>query len=660
MPLNRSAVTSLRFGLAAVTLWFAGSIQGAEIDQQREIFQSVYADVERGNWSAVEKLGSAEQQSLAQYPLWPDLRATWFRATIKTADHQAIDEFLDLYGVLKPAREVRYRYALHLAKTGDLSAYLQIYKQFYQGQDIAKLDCMGLHAEIDAGEEKRIVNRAIELWMVSSSQVKECDPVFAFLHKQKLLGPTEYLKRYNLVIEAREFALAQWLGRSVSQGHVDVAGQWHNAQSDPEKFARRHLNWQSDDVTRRQLVYAIERITFRDPELAHELWTQLNKLHAFSAEQEMLTERHIALWTARDRLPDGYLLLIRLPVAAQSDEVSRWRARTSLRKQNWENLLGDVQQMSDIERGTEEWRYWYNIASRRIGESPDADAALTELANERTYYGFLAADELGLEYALDDTVFQADETVIAELSQRTAFVRARELFRVGLDGRGRSEWDAAVAYLTPDQKMQAAKLASRWNWHSRAISTSASVGRFDDLPLRYPLPYYSTFEQFSASASIPSTWAYGVARSESLFMRDARSSAGAIGLMQLMPATGKKVAKELNLPYSGLHTLTNPQNNIRLGTTYLGQMSERYGGNRVLATAAYNAGPHRVDRWLPSSGSQDARVWIENIPFNETRQYVKRVMSAETIFHWRMTGEMRRISDELLQVDAEPSQVAQR
>ena len=222
MPLNRSAVTSLRFGLAAVTLWFAGSIQGAEIDQQREIFQSVYADVERGNWSAVEKLGSTEQQSLAQYPLWPDLRATWFRATIKTADHQAIDEFLDLYGVLKPAREVRYRYALHLAKTGDLSAYLQIYKQFYQGQDIARLDCIGLHAEIDAGEEKRVVNRAIELWMVSSSQVKECDPVFAFLHKQKLLGPTEYLKRYNLVIEAREFALAQWLGRSVSQGHVAV------------------------------------------------------------------------------------------------------------------------------------------------------------------------------------------------------------------------------------------------------------------------------------------------------------------------------------------------------------------------------------------------------------------------------------------------------
>ena len=135
-------------------------------------------------------------------------------------------------------------------------------------------------------------------------------------------------------------------------------------------------------------------------------------------------------------------------------------------------------------------------------------------------------------------------------------------------------------------------------------------------------------------------------------MRDVRSSAGAIGLMQLMPATGKEVAAAISLPYSGIDTLTNPQSNIRLGTTYLGQMAERYGGNRVLATAAYNAGPHRVDNWLPESGTQDARIWIENIPFNETRKYVRRVLAAETIFHWRMTGEIRRLSSELPQVDS--------
>jgi soluble lytic murein transglycosylase len=248
-----------------------------------------------------------------------------------------------------------------------------------------------------------------------------------------------------------------------------------------------------------------------------------------------------------------------------------------------------------------------------------------------------------------------DEAAIAELAERQDLIRARELFLVGQDGRGRSEWDAVVGQFEPQQKMQAAILAQRWGWHSRAIAAAASVGEFDDLLLRYPLPFQNTFEQYSAEASIPLTWAYGVARSESLFMRDVRSSAGAVGLMQLMPATGRKVAKQIQLSYSGLNTLTDPGSNIRLGTAYLAQMAERFDGNRVLATAAYNAGPHRVESWLPETGTLDARVWIENIPFNETRQYVRRVLEAETIFHWRMTGEVRRLSDELLLVQADSS-----
>jgi soluble lytic murein transglycosylase len=132
--------------------------------------------------------------------------------------------------------------------------------------------------------------------------------------------------------------------------------------------------------------------------------------------------------------------------------------------------------------------------------------------------------------------------------------------------------------------------------------------------------------------------------------------------MQLMPTTGREVARGIRLPYSGLTTLTNPESNIRLGTSYLGQMAERFGGNPVLATAAYNAGPHRVDRWLPESGTIDARIWIENIPFNETRKYVKRVLSAQAIFHWRMTGQLRRVSNELLLVRAasEPQRLASR
>ena len=654
----RSAIIFLRRSLAALCciVLLAPVVNSADIEHQRKLFLSVYESVERGNWGVVEALAKSEQQDLRNYALWPDLRSAWFRANLSDASHRDIDEFLDRYGVLKPARELRYRYALHLARTGDLGAYLDIYQRFYQGLNIATLDCLALQAELTAGQAQRIVNRARDLWTIGESQVKECDPVFAFLADGDHIGLPDYIKRFELAVNEREFEMARWLGKSIDQKHIDIASQWMRVRKDPESFVRNEKKWINDAATRKQLIYAVERITYADPVLALELWNDISKGGRFAAEDEFRTARHIALWTARDNLPGAYQLLQSLPVAAQNDEVLRWRARVSLRQRNWSNLLVDIGQMSDDERHTEEWRYWRAVAMQSSNDVQQADAVFRELAAERSYYGFLAADELGLDYALTGDRFVADEAKIAALQARPDLIRARELFFVGLEGRGRSEWDAVTSYFDTDDKTQAAILAHRWGWHSRAIAAAARIGDYDDLSLRYPLPYSDTFQRYAEDANISPTWAYGVARSESLFMRDVRSSAGAIGLMQLMPATGKNVARQIQLPYSGLSTLTDPDSNIRLGTSYLGQMAERYGGNQVLATAAYNAGPHRVDAWLPQSGEIDARIWIENIPFNETRGYVRRVLAAEIIFHWRMTGEVRRLSDELLVVRADSKQ----
>lgn len=632
------------------------------IDQQRQLFKTVFEDVERGNWSVVEKLPADEAQLLREYVLWPDLRASYWRATMAQAPDADIDAFLAKYGTLRPARELRYRLALFHARTGDLAAYQRIYEQFYQGQGIAKLDCLSLQAELQAGRKERVNARGIELWLVGKSQVKECDPVFAYLGKRNLLGPAEYRARFQLAIEAREFRLARWLARKIDQRYVDEANLWMKAQSHPEDFLNSHKRRTRNETAAQQLVYAFERLTYRDPEKALAAWQRLSDQISLSEEQSHQVVRHIALWTARDKLAGAYGVLQNLPDAAVNDEVLRWRARTSLRDTDWINLLADIAAMSPTERNTEEWQYWRAVSLQRSGQVLAAHAAFQKLSLERSYYGFLAADELGLDYRLEHSRLSADEEAIEAVASRPEIVRARELFLVGQESSGRSEWDAAVRSLSPDEKRQAAILADRWGWHSRAISTVASLGEYDDLSIRYPLPYQESFEQSSSDARISPTWAYGIARSESLFMRDVRSRAGAIGLMQLMPATGRAVAREIRLPYSGLQTLTDPRSNIRLGTSYLGQMAERYNGNSVLATAAYNAGPHRVDRWLPDSGAIDARVWIENIPFNETRKYVKRVLSAQAIFHWRLTGQVWRLSDALLLVKSgnEGQQLASR
>ena len=641
---------------AALGLLLHGTVDaGSELDEQRQLFRQVYAEAERGRWDAVEALSAEEQEQLQAYLLWPDLRAAWFRATIRQADLDSIEAFLNRHGMLKPARELRYRYALHLAESGLFDRYLRIYQSYYQGLGVARLDCIALHAEIEAGKGDRIVRRGRELWLTGYSQADECDPVFDWMREAGLLTEDDYRARFALAVDAREFTRARWLARSLDEAMLEQANNWLRAQAKPERFVETHGQRTNSEVSRQQLAYAVERITYRDPETALRLWQRLEAVYAFSTPTRNATRRHIALWTARDNLPGAYELLTSLPPDAQDEEVMRWRARVSLRDERWTDLLSDIATMTAEERGSEQWRYWRAIALARNGNHEAARQALAPLAAERSYYGFLAADELDVDYAFAHDTLTADDDAIESLSRRPDLVRARELFLVGLDGRGRSEWDAVMAGLSDEQKTQAAVLAHRWGWHSRAIATAAAVGHYDDLVLRYPLPFRQSFEQGASSASIPTTWALGIARSESLFMRDVRSRAGAIGLMQLMPATGRQVAREIKLAYSGLDTLTDPDDNIRLGTSYLGNMAARYDGNHVLATAAYNAGPHRVDRWLPQTAVVDARVWIETIPFNETRKYVRRVMAAETIFHWRMTGEMRRLSERLPLVQPPPT-----
>ncbi|MBT8098116.1 MAG: transglycosylase SLT domain-containing protein [Gammaproteobacteria bacterium] len=634
---------------AAVSFPVAAS---ESLERQRALFVAALKTAETGDWSTVDNLAVADRALLENYELWPDLRAAYFRATIRQTDSRTIERFLERHGALKPARELRYRLAMEYVRRGDLDSYLDIYRSYYQGLGSAKLDCLAFQAEIANGRGARIIIRAKERWLVGQSQVDECDPVFEFLQQSNRLTQDDYRTRYALAIEAREFSLARWLGKSINEDAVAQARNWMAAQSNPESFLRSYASGSGSDMIRSQLAYAAERLTYRDPQLALELWNDAAARQDFTAEQSQSVLRHIALWTARDNLPGAHELLVQLPVEAQDAEVMRWRARVSLRETDWAQLLADIAAMPAKERSTEEWRYWRAVALGRSGQVNAAIGAFEALAKERSYYGFLAADEIDLDYAFEHDTLTADRSVIDAIAARPAMRRARELFFVGLDSRGRSEWDAAVSVLSPEEKVQAALLADRWGWHSRAISTVASIGEYNDLSLRYPLPFKNAFEQYAGTASISPTWAYGIARSESLFMRDIRSSAGAIGLMQLMPATGRAVARDIKLRYAGLDTLTDHEKNIRLGTAYLGQMVQRFDGNPVLATAAYNAGPHRVDQWMPASGSVDARVWIENIPFNETRKYVRRVMAADAIFHWRLTGTTQRLSDTLAAVNA--------
>lgn len=637
--------------MGAISVDSANSDDGDNnrIVQQREAFRAIYADVELGNW----QLALDNKALLEDYVLWPDLQAAYYRNRLRSVDDALIRAYLDQYGTLKPARELRYRYALHLAAEKKFDEFFNIYQQYYQGLGLAKLDCLALQSEIRAGRDNRIVSRAIDLWLTGRSQDDECDPVFDNLRDGGQLTEAHYRSRYKLAVDARQFSLARFLARSIGPDLVAEANAWIASQGKPQEFLDRVSVRDDTDVTREQILYAIRRIALNEPLVADKYWQHLASTFAFDDQQKNDTVRYIALWAAREHLPDARKMLDALPAAAVDTETLRWRIRVSLREKDWQSVIKAAEQLPSEEFAKPEWQFWSAVARRETGEPEAAISTLETLAKERGYYSFLAADELGAPYAFAHAPLASDDALVSALGQKPELVRARELFLVGLEGRGRSEWDAAIRAMSREHQLGATRLAHNWGWHSRAIATVAKAGDYDDLDIRYPLPWQTEFVASSKTANISHSWAYGIARSESLFMRDIRSSAGAIGVMQLMPATGRETAGEIKLKYGGTVTLTDVASNIRLGTAYLGKMHDRFAGKQVLATAAYNAGPHRVEKWLPPDGEQDGRIWIENIPYRETRQYVRRVLADAAVFHWRLTGRNQRVSDQVSVVSAD-------
>lgn len=617
----------------------------ASLDKQREAFREVYPAAERGDW----KPAADRADVLEDYVLWPDLRAAYLRTRLGKNDDR-IRDFLHSYRKLKPARELRYRYSLHLAENARHTEYLQLYTEYYADLNEASLDCLAAHAYIRLGRTETALPLAQKLWLTGRSQADQCDPVFDFLRGSGMLTPALFERRFALAVEQREFMLARYLARSIDDTKLADANRWLRAHGDPNRFLRIADISRNDRLFHEQLAYAAKRLAYGDPHKALQHWQRLGKDMRFDTELDNAVNRHAALWAARLNLADARALLDSLAERAVDNEVRRWQIRSALRDHDWARVIEFGNDLDGREEQREEWRYWRAIALQHSGAEAEAMLILSGLAQQRSYYGFLAADHLGIDYAFAESNVIADESAIARLAARPEFVRARELYRVGLDGRARSEWDAAVKSLDDHAKTQAALLAHRWNWHSRAISVAAQAGEFDDLDLRYPLPHREAFQRSASEAGVRESWAYGVARSESLFMRDIRSSAGAIGVMQLMPATGRSTAKEIKHPYQGRNTLIDPDSNIRLGTRYLGKMSDRFDRHPALATAAYNAGPQRVSRWLPGTGAMDARIWVETIPFNETRNYVRRVLASDVIFHWRLTGQTSRLSSQLPEV----------
>lgn len=595
---------------------------------QRADFLAARQALRDGQTARFEQIAA----QLRDYPLHIYLRYDELNARLATASATEVQDFLVEATDSPLAERLRRDRLALLARQQRWAEFLSLYTP--ERVD-TELDCQYLRATQPLPLTEAWLDHATQLWRVGHSQPDACDAVFAVLSASPRMTPELIWERLRLAMAENTLSLAAQLSKSLPAAERAWADVWLAVHERPSMAATQPALRNDGPQAREILSDAAGRWARGDALAAYQWWASLQNRYAFSDEQRAQTQRAIALQAAYKRLPVAHRWLAEVPDSARDADVRGWQARSALLHRDWRALVAVIDAMPADERKEGEWRYWWAQAQSALGNGAAAQPVLQALATERSYHGFLAADALRLNYSLKQRPIAASDAELAELQRRhPALPRAGELLRAQLMYDARREWSFGTRDLAPRDLERAALLAYRWNWHDRAIFTAGKSGHTDDLELRFPVLHAQEVQRVAAPLHIDPAWIMGVMRQESAFIVDVRSSAGALGLMQLMPGTGADMARLLKLPKPSTADLVLADTNIRLGSQYLKQTLDSL-GNKVLATAAYNAGPGRVRRWLPES-PMPTPLWVDTIPFSETRGYVRNVLAFATIYDARL------------------------
>jgi len=338
--------------------------------------------------------------------------------------------------------------------------------------------------------------------------------------------------------------------------------------------------------------------------------------------------------------------LDRVDASSLTKEMVEFRLSQIIKQQDWHKLITELVSLPERYKNALQWKYWYARALIETKEQQRGENLLKLLANERHYYGFLSASTLNLPVNLQDNPIEITELEKITVLKNPAAKRAFELFYLNRPNQARREWNFWLTSLNKRQKLVASKLAHDAKWFDRAIFTLSKEGYLDDVELRFPQAFDDKINQHSKTNKINPAWAFAITRRESSFMSDANSAVGARGLMQLMPRTAKQLGKKK----ISKSELCDSGKNNKLGTTYLRKLLNMSKGNQVIATASYNAGPYRVKSWLKNSDSLPADIWIETIPYKETREYVKSVLAYQQIYQSK-NGQLGSIFDQVVNMN---------
>ncbi|MDR2689759.1 MAG: lytic transglycosylase domain-containing protein [Azoarcus sp.] len=538
------------------------------------------------------------------------------------------------------AERLRADWLRRLAKDGDWALLLQLYPNLQEPD--AELRCFAWQARMNRGEAAAVAGEISRQWQTLTHIPPPCDPILRHAIAQGVVTNEDIWRRFRGQIDTRQPERAR-----ATLAWVDAASiaAFDQMLKKPVRYLDRlPANFATARGARELALAAIIRMARADIPAAHKRLLQIaprlsesERAHAWAV---------LALHAAQSQMPEAPAWFRAAGNAPLNMEQRAWRVRASLRAEDWPAVLDAINRMPPEEHQITTWSYWRGRALAATGKHAEAQIEFARIANDPGFYGILASEELGRPlWPLPPTPTPAAHNGGQEAENDMGLQRALALFRLDLRIEGVREWNWALRGRNESFRIAAARLALKHQLYDRAINSAELANPTGAYELRFLTPYRDLIEPNARGKGLDLSWVYGVMRQESRFIVPARSSSGAQGLMQIMPATGKWLARKIGLDYHP-DLLTNPDTNVHLGTHYMRIMLDELNNHPVLASAGYNAGPGRARRWRDTRPLEGA-IYAETIPFDETRDYVKKVMANTVIYAALLEGRPQSLKARL-------------
>ena len=612
-----------KFLLSAVAAAFILPFSSAQASIDNDAFLDAEKKVRYGSYQDFK-----EAINGLDHPLKPYVEKTYWQRHPNIKYQSEIENYLTIYEHTPLEWPVRKAWLEYLEKNNKKAAYIKNYRETSN----AALTCTFLDFQLDLGApEKAIFNQVTDLWTVGKSQPNECDSLFSQWRKKGYLNNERVWKRITLAAQGGTQSLLPYLKTLLPKNERYLADLYLKVRRDPSAAAGLYRYKNKSAKEGEIAIYGVKRLIWRDKALALRAWQKLEKMFNYSDEEKADLYYTFALSLASSGHKQASFWLNKVPKARQDKKLIQWQLGNMLKTQDWEGIAAFFTGKDNLSLGQQ---YWLAYSYAKRGEQQKADEIWAKVATNRDYYGFLAAARLGLPVDLNNHPLEVDQKLVDKVMNAPGFKRAKALYELERFTSARREWNYLTNTSTDEEKLAASKVAAQNNWHDNVIFTLAKIKAWDYVELRFPFAFQDIFERYSKRNKIDPAWSIAIARRESSFAPDARSHANARGLMQLLPST----AEYVNKASVSSTRLYQPKTNIRLGTSYLQYLKKKNKGNEILATASYNAGYHRIKRWLPDEAIP-AELWVELIPYRETRDYVKNVFAYRQVYHTRMGRE---------------------